>query len=326
LEHGRRAAAHVLTKGCSASGLLEEFTRMEVSLGSLLSGEVRPQSQAMFVAIVEAEGRLVERCIALKGDKLDKVHWAVRRSKVRRIMKSITVDLKDTSVTSIKAAGADALKLATPLQGFVFIAKDISHHRIVERCLQGTPLPVDDEATSKKQQGWSFAYPGASLARSVGACMPVPMAGASIVRSVGAVAARLPDASWINGKPPQWKDLLRRWPANRIVINDAEPFLETPPTDPLTFSANLLRSAVDAQGKSEKIAQELTLRSGALKCVTLGSMTQQDLWCFWVNVFHCLLLHAQLVAGRPKKLAEHDILFQQFLLRGCWPCFFARGD
>uniref|UniRef100_A0A7S1S1J8 DUF547 domain-containing protein n=1 Tax=Alexandrium catenella TaxID=2925 RepID=A0A7S1S1J8_ALECA len=37
-------------------------------------------------------------------------------------------------------------------------------------------------------------------------------------------------------------------------------------------------------------------------------MSEQDLWCFWVNVFHCLVIHAQLVAGRPR-MFHHMVRF-----------------
>lgn len=82
--------------------------------------------------------------------------------------------------------------------------------------------------------------------------------------------------------------------------------------DPLALSAELLRSAVALQGSGSKdMIHELTMRSGALKCVALGKLNPQDLWSFWVNVFHSLLVHAQLVVGRPRSLQRTVSFFNK---------------
>lgn len=95
-----------------------------------------------------------------------------------------------------------------------------------------------------------------------------------------------------------------RWPPGRVVFNNAEPFLGAQPTEPVALSAELLRAAVAAQDGGEGAVRELTRRSGGLKCVDLSGLGPQDLWAFWLNVFHCLLVHAQLVAGRPRNLQQ----------------------
>lgn len=107
----------------------------------------------------------------------------------------------------------------------------------------------------------------------------------------------------------RWQDPLRRWPKNRIVINDTA-LMEPIEGSALAFSAQLLRKALVAHhhnggdADSADLQRTVTKESCALKCVNIADLTPQDLWCFWLNVFHCLLLHAQLVCGRPRNLQQ----------------------
>jgi hypothetical protein len=52
------------------------------------------------------------------------------------------------------------------------------------------------------------------------------------------------------------------------------------------------------------VVKELALFSGGLKRIQLDGLSPQDLWCFWVNVFHSLLVHSQIVAGKPTGLQQ----------------------
>jgi len=284
LEHARRVATALLTQGCSAPGLLEEFASMDLNLGSILSGLALANGQAIFAAVVETEGRLVERCVWRKGEALE---WVVRGTKRSRNLIKVHVNLKSTSLSATSIAGAEAVKLSTPQRGFVFVVKNHDHRDMLRRVFQVS-------VTANGAENKLFGY-----------------LGGSIFRSVADVAARVPGACWIRGDPPRqtapWKDMLRRWPVNRIVINDTEPFLGCPPMDPMMFSAELLRSAVAASSVGHQrleLVNELTIRSGGLKCISLETLSQQDLWGFWVNVYHCLLVHAQLVAGQPRGLQQ----------------------
>lgn len=293
LEAARRVASGLLVQACSAEGLLEEFTFIEVNLDKLLSGEVELESQAMLVGIIEAEGRLVERCVRLRGDTLC---WTVPRSRLRdrarrQKGKEVCVDLRGTGLSVSSIVGVDTVKLSTPTRHFVFIAKDEYHRCLIERSLDGGGLSgyrANIAAHTDKDRNKYAGY-----------------LGGFVSRMTAQVSALVPRRKGSKGhlKAP-WKDMLTRWPANRIVVNDVEPFLESPPIDPLAFSADLLRSAVAAQGKSDSVVRDLSLRSGGLKRVYLGDLSPQNLWAFWVNIYHCLLVHAQLVAGRPNGIQQ----------------------
>mmetsp|Transcript_16351 Transcript_16351/g.28670 ORF Transcript_16351/g.28670 Transcript_16351/m.28670 type:complete len:923 (-) Transcript_16351:32-2800(-) len=99
-----------------------------------------------------------------------------------------------------------------------------------------------------------------------------------------------------------WKDPLRRWPVNRVVANDSLICLE-PVEDALALSADLLRTAAGAQTeKADGHLQHLNSMSSKLKGVDLSSLDPQDLWGFWVNIYHTLLIHSCVQFGRPRSL------------------------
>lgn len=81
------------------------------------------------------------------------------------------------------------------------------------------------------------------------------------------------------------------------MLNDAVLCLEPPSLDAFSLSALLLREAISAQNSGEEALHCLAQRCSALKCVDLNSFGERDLWCFWVNIFHLLLLHARLTKG-----------------------------
>lgn len=78
--------------------------------------------------------------------------------------------------------------------------------------------------------------------------------------------------------------------------------------DPLALSAKLLRLAVSLQGCSPNEVEPLISLSCKLKCVDLTPLEPQDLWCFWVNVYHSLLVQSLIVCGRPRNV-RHLISF-----------------
>lgn len=313
LEFGRRLASRLLLQGASAPGLLEEFTEMHVSLGSLLSGEIRSASKAMFAGVVEAEGRIVERYIRAQGQTL---RWFVGRSRHRRAKLEVSVDLKHVNVVAMSVAGAQGLKLQMPQKSVILLAKDQNNRSMMEHSLRNLMInKVFSDALEKIGTAPTWEDPvkpsgsRLSIYRSL------------LLSTLSEAAGRMPGKDWILGtvtaahdkafkaatklrRPaPPWKDLLVRWPANRIVVNNSELYLEPPPADPLAFSAALLRAAV-AAGADPELAHEVTRRSCGLKCVDLTLLGEQDLWSFWVNVYHCLLVHAQLVAGTPGNIQQ----------------------
>eukprot|EP00927_Polykrikos_kofoidii_P071997 TRINITY_DN68171_c0_g1_i1.p1 TRINITY_DN68171_c0_g1~~TRINITY_DN68171_c0_g1_i1.p1 ORF type:complete len:497 (-),score=69.23 TRINITY_DN68171_c0_g1_i1:3-1412(-) len=120
--------------------------------------------------------------------------------------------------------------------------------------------------------------------------------------------------------PPLLSTGHRKPPSRRTVINDTHLCLE-PPEEPLTLSVSLLREAIACCNGATEFAGHNSgngggggsssscrdgvpsevLRRGCcgLKCVDLTVLGEQDLWSFWVNVYHCLVLHAQLLFGKP---------------------------
>jgi hypothetical protein len=215
--------------------------------------------------------------------------------------------------------------LVTPQKGVVLCAKDLPHQDALQNMIC---LDKSSTAAPSSNSSWTGNYLGGDTFRSIAVT-------AEGLRSSVAnmVVRRVPGAAWLNGAAstvqlsakqhmkaakeaainivppmatptPVWKDPLMRWPNNRIVINNAEPFLEGPPEDVLRLSANLLRLAIQSQGAAQDVIHRLTQQSGALKCVRLDGLSPQHLWSFWVNVYHSLLVHGQLLAGRPCNLRE----------------------
>jgi hypothetical protein len=310
LEYARRMAARLLTQGSTAPGLLEEFTQMGVSLEGLLSGAMRPKSKAMFLGVVEAEGRIIERYVWANGQTL---RWCVRRSRHRRAKVHDSIDLKLVTMSTTSVAGAGALKISSSQKGHLLVAKDQAHLTILEESLRSLQtngvLGISVENTSSdNSETEKIATTPASRFSSI---------PSTVSRALAEAAASVPGA-WLKGtmaavqetaakklhRPrPAWKDLLRRWPANRIVVNNAELSLAEVPVNPVALSAELLKLAVAAQGNLSMV-HDVTIRSCALKRVDLSGLRDQDIWAFWVNVYHSLLVHAQLVAGRPSNVQQ----------------------
>mmetsp|Transcript_103220 Transcript_103220/g.205146 ORF Transcript_103220/g.205146 Transcript_103220/m.205146 type:complete len:945 (-) Transcript_103220:52-2886(-) len=314
LEACRRVATRLLTQGCNAPGLLEEFTCAAVDLTSLLSGEVRPKKQAMFVGIVEAEGRIVERFVKIHGETL---RWSIHHK--RRRKRFVCIDLKRVDPADVSVSGAEAILISTMQKSHMLVARDATHRELIKDSIRnlaidnagdnGTYLTAGNAATA-----WSALTPVAelwSVARRRIAHGVARVPGTSLAQTTAtSVHQRASEKMLIAASvlqravPPQArKDPLRRWPKSRIVINDTELFLDDKTSArPLELSAELLKCAVAAQGTREDVVRTLTSHSNRLKRVDLCGLGPQSLWGFWVNVFHILLIHAQLVLGKPRSL------------------------
>mmetsp|Transcript_20319 Transcript_20319/g.36936 ORF Transcript_20319/g.36936 Transcript_20319/m.36936 type:complete len:904 (-) Transcript_20319:33-2744(-) len=98
--------------------------------------------------------------------------------------------------------------------------------------------------------------------------------------------------------PSSWCRLPLRWDSHRHVLNATRLCLAPCPLDALSLSAALLREALLAQ-QNPGVLKQFIPKTSALKGVCLSELTPQELWCFWVNVYHCLLIHAREVRGMP---------------------------
>jgi len=102
----------------------------------------------------------------------------------------------------------------------------------------------------------------------------------------------------------------RRWrPVKRIVLNDrlllnVHEASRVAPVDS-AVAENLLQSVVSfkaAPALDDSVA--FLNETCMLKAVNFESWSQFDLLAFWINVYHCLLLHGRLVLGTPKSRGE----------------------
>mmetsp|Transcript_23868 Transcript_23868/g.68286 ORF Transcript_23868/g.68286 Transcript_23868/m.68286 type:complete len:429 (+) Transcript_23868:411-1697(+) len=97
----------------------------------------------------------------------------------------------------------------------------------------------------------------------------------------------------------------RRWRQKfRLVLNDRRILSDvTPP--PSSLSERLLERAL-AFGE-EPSTNELTAfidTTCQLKAVRFGGWKQEELLAFWLNIYHCLLLHGWLLLGTPRSKSE----------------------
>jgi len=330
LEACRRVATRLLTQGCDAPGLLEEFTCAAVDLTSLLSGEVHPKKQAMFVGVIEAEGRIAERYVRIQSET---ARWSVHHSGRRK--RNVFIDLKQIDLADVNVSGAEAILISTMQKSHIFVTGDTTFREFIKRSFRN--LTMDDAGNNIDAvltNGMHQTAGGANAAWS--ALTPVAEMWSVARRSIANGVARVPGTSLALNTasrakaeirdtatsvlqraveisdtvlllpPPAWQDPLRRWPRSRSVINNTEPYLDEIPEWPLELSAELLKCAIATQGgpqgNSQHAVQTLTRRSSGLKCVDLRGIGPQDLWGFWVNVFHLLLIHGQLVLGKPRNL------------------------
>lgn len=278
LEHGRRKALPALEEGRRAPGLLEEFTRDPVHLRSLLTAHWTADS--VVVGVVEAEGRIAERrlCFGRHGG----LWWVVRRNvQGRRRRRRVDVDVACAAIACEALPGlADdvpALLLSTRQRRHVFLTKDAKHLQMLQTMLERS----------------------ISVARSTGRSVSLRFC-TPCCRRRGGRSLLVP-----------WKDPLVRWPRGRIVLNEVEVCLLQMPSKPLALSAALLRATVAAQDSSPEATWELSRFSARLKVVDLTVLQPRQLWSFWVNVYHALLLHSKLITGAAASIFQQVAAFNR---------------
>mmetsp|Transcript_6055 Transcript_6055/g.13397 ORF Transcript_6055/g.13397 Transcript_6055/m.13397 type:complete len:1098 (+) Transcript_6055:76-3369(+) len=101
---------------------------------------------------------------------------------------------------------------------------------------------------------------------------------------------------------------VQRWrPSRRLVMNDRRLLaMQTKDKQPQhEVAAFLLEQALALPDNPEQEELEKFLDATCiLKAVNLSDLTQSQFFAFWLNVYHCLLLHARKVLGTPKSRRE----------------------
>lgn len=100
----------------------------------------------------------------------------------------------------------------------------------------------------------------------------------------------------------------RRWGRRRrFVLNDRN--LVVAPAAPLppSFAARLLERVL-CLGEHPASIDVMSFMDSTclLKAVRFSRWTENELLAFWLNVYHCLLLHGLLILGAPKSRTEMD--------------------
>lgn len=100
----------------------------------------------------------------------------------------------------------------------------------------------------------------------------------------------------------------RRWRnKRRLVLNDRRLFLAEQSIDPLPLAVveGMLEKVLGfpASPRAEDVVDFLDLTC-SLKAVRFAGWRQEELLAFWLNVYHCLLLHGRLLLGTPKTRRE----------------------
>eukprot|EP00930_Biecheleria_cincta_P096035 TRINITY_DN8790_c0_g1_i2.p1 TRINITY_DN8790_c0_g1~~TRINITY_DN8790_c0_g1_i2.p1 ORF type:complete len:972 (+),score=180.55 TRINITY_DN8790_c0_g1_i2:54-2969(+) len=301
LEMARRRAVRLLRE--VDLSMVEEFTRVEVSLESLLGSTAEG-----WLGVVDCEGRIVERKVQVGEATL---RWPVlgdselslafktlsdlTPAQARTMFaEEVTIDLGSASFARRMIAGAHAVVVSTAEKQFAFLVRSAEDAQQWLALLQRPDQRSGgvQHASAGAGSSWTDRLPGRMQSALLeGASLPGRMQSALLDRSA-------------------WADQLRRWPSNRVVCNDTElclaggssSSLSTALQDPLALSARIMRLAVGAQGAGQDALQQLNSVSCGLKGLNLSGLSAQDLWGFWVNVYHALLIHSCLKFGRPRSL------------------------
>mmetsp|Transcript_19650 Transcript_19650/g.45792 ORF Transcript_19650/g.45792 Transcript_19650/m.45792 type:complete len:945 (-) Transcript_19650:73-2907(-) len=321
IEAFRRKATSLLTQRSDAPGLLEEFTHVDLTLANLLSGEYEGKSQVMQAAIVEAEGRIAERRFKNNGMA---IQWQVCFGSKREVRK-VSLDLRGVELSTVQVAGMSAVSVATPGKVIHLVAKDEVHLEKLQQFLRNDATIAADDTASMESDGprdhptnGHASCGGRSMFTSLWALKSkVADTGSQVLKlqaaSDGVRAISAAGSSMFRRDAPSpatiqyWPDPLQRWPRARIVVNNHNVYLGSPPQNALQLSAETLRTAVAAQKRADRndpLMCKLAALSLCLKCVKLDGLSEQDLWGFWVNVFHSLVIHAQLAVGRPRNIQQ----------------------
>lgn len=99
----------------------------------------------------------------------------------------------------------------------------------------------------------------------------------------------------------------RRWhPSRRLVLNDRRLLApERQPASALVVAAQLLERILSLPSHpGPELQAEFTDSTCALKAVRVDLLSQVELLPFWMNVYHCLLIHGRMVLGTPKSRRE----------------------
>mmetsp|Transcript_21886 Transcript_21886/g.75263 ORF Transcript_21886/g.75263 Transcript_21886/m.75263 type:complete len:1175 (-) Transcript_21886:83-3607(-) len=98
----------------------------------------------------------------------------------------------------------------------------------------------------------------------------------------------------------------RRWrKSRRLVLNDRLLLPELSTSPPPGYAADLLEQALKLS--DQPATRDIIRFSNAvcqLKAVRFRHWTQNELLSFWLNLYHCLLLHGYLVLGKPVTTKE----------------------
>eukprot|EP00931_Biecheleriopsis_adriatica_P063261 TRINITY_DN38269_c0_g1_i1.p1 TRINITY_DN38269_c0_g1~~TRINITY_DN38269_c0_g1_i1.p1 ORF type:complete len:962 (-),score=150.96 TRINITY_DN38269_c0_g1_i1:19-2904(-) len=311
MEMSRRRATQLLAQ--LDPSLVDEFTRIEVSLTSLLGSPA-----AGWMGVVEAEGRIVEHKVLVgEVSTTDVLH--------------VAAEAVGRSAEAVRAARAAAAQVVGSAGGYGVANKEPRANCSTvkepekQRENEATPMALrwrsDTSARSwVERPGVYFAdettveLSGATVSRLHIVDAPAIAVTTAQRHFVFIVRQEADAEQWIaslrtSGSPSQastpWRDRLRRWPVSRLVCNDSELCLETA-KDPLGVSAQLLQMAVSAQGASQdsELVRQLNSLSCVLKGLDLSDLDPQDLWGFWVNAYHTLLIHACIQFGTPKHVRQ----------------------
>lgn len=291
MEMTRRRATKLLSQLDPA--LLDEFIRMDVALPRLLAS-----TSGGWVGVVESEGRIVERKVSVTEARTTD---AVLRAGAEVVSKSAV--LRQAAETARRGS----------LQLPAFSSND------------EVPLALRWKSDTGSRS--FFDRPQAYFTEDILLELSLASVSRTVIAGAPAVAVTIPQrqfvfvtrsteeadkwAASLKASPSPtntpaataspWKDRLRRWPLNRLVCNDFELCLDVC-KDPLSLSAELLRLAISAQGSPPDKLFAVTQLSCKLKTVDLTPLDPQDLWGFWVNVYHSLLVHSCGLYGRPRTL------------------------
>ncbi|CAJ1364857.1 unnamed protein product [Effrenium voratum] len=291
METARRKATRLL---CQLDpSLLDEFMRIDVPLTSLLAS-----TYGGWLGVVESEGRIVERKVSVSEARTTD---AVLRAGAEVVSKS-----------SVLRSAADAARRGSQmLDNFaaeeaplaVRWKSDTASRSWMDRPQSYFSEDFFVELSRAKAYRTSIAGAPAVAVTTPQRQFLFVMRSAEEADKWAASLKLQSSPSPSTSMPSPWKDRLRRWPLNRLVCNDFELCMDSS-KDPLSLSAKLLRLAVGSQGCGPEEVQQLTRLSCQLKTVDLMPLDPQDLWSFWMNVYHSLLVHACILYSRPRNLRQ----------------------
>jgi len=98
----------------------------------------------------------------------------------------------------------------------------------------------------------------------------------------------------------------RRWRSRRLVLNDRLLIVESTLQPAPNFAEELLEAALQLVAKPVTAEDVIAFSNSVckLKALRFKSWTQNELLAFWMNIYHCLLVHAWIVLGQPSTLQE----------------------